>query len=104
MASLRRSEGQRRHLVSEFRRGALGQQAFCRLNGIGGPTFGAWLREFAAEAKPCAFLPVRVERAVAQEGARRGAAARIVSPCGVVLEFAYEAEPAWVAAVCREVS
>jgi hypothetical protein len=61
MAVLRRSVGQRRHLVNEFHKCALGKWAFCRLHGIGGSTFDAWLRAFAAEAKGGAFLPARVE-------------------------------------------
>jgi hypothetical protein len=105
VAAAKRSQGQRRHLVNEFRKGTLGKHAFRRLHGIGQSTFEAWLREFALEATSSSFLPVRVEPAAVQERVRSDscAVARIVSPRGVVLEFAEMADPSWVAAICREV-
>jgi hypothetical protein len=105
MAGPKRSEAQRRHLVKEFRKGTLGKQAFRRLHGIGESTFDAWLREFASEVGSSSFLPVRVESSsrLSRVGANNGVGARIVGPRGVALEFDVDADPAWVAAVAREV-
>jgi hypothetical protein len=93
----RRNAEQRRALVEEFRRGGLGRHAFCRLHGIGSSTFDAWMREVASSS---AFVPVRVESEIAAAPIPGGPAARIVSSRGFALEFASDADAAWVAAVC----
>lgn len=105
MAGPKRTEAQRRHLVNEFRKGTLGKQAFRRLHGIGESTFDAWLREFAPESGSSNFLPVRVESSSQRipAGANHGVGARVVGPRGVALEFRVDADPAWVAAIVREV-
>lgn len=99
---VKRSFEQRQRLVEAYRKSGLPVHSFCKMHRIGTSTLLAWRREFPEKN---AFASVVVEpttEAVATgKPMEEMLGAKLVGRHGIVLEFAKNADAAWIAGICE---